>query len=123
MPCPAMLLQLSITLSALLARPALTHTCLPPDQVWVRAGERRQMFREYHFMHHHAPTNVALTHRSDTRTLTTFLTFLSLRIQTWDFSRGDIPDISNSDDNIVVKEAKIHNDASVDIAEVRYKTE
>ena len=40
------------------------------------------------------------------------------RIQTWDFSRGDIPDISNSEDNIVVKEAKIHNDASVDIAEV-----
>ena len=41
-----------------------------------------------------------------------------LRIQTWDFSRGDIPDISNAEDNIVVKEAKIHNDASVDIAEV-----
>ena len=34
------------------------------ENVWVRAGERRQMFREYHFMHHHAPTNVALTHRS-----------------------------------------------------------
>ena len=42
----------------------------------------------------------------------------SLRIQTWDFAKGDIPDISNAEDNIVVKEAKIHNDASVDIAEV-----
>ena len=52
-------------------------------------------------------------------TVRSVLTFLSDRIQTWDFSRGDIPDISNSDDNIVVKEAKIHNDASVDIAEVR----
>ena len=44
--------------------------------------------------------------------------FIHFRIQTWDFSKGDIPDISNGDDNIVVKEAKIHNDASVDIAEV-----
>ena len=40
------------------------------------------------------------------------------RIQTWDFASGNIPDISNSEENIVVKEAKIHNDASVDIAEV-----
>ena len=40
------------------------------------------------------------------------------RIQTWDFCRGDIPDISNGEHNIVVKEAKIHNDASVDISEV-----
>lgn len=28
---------------------------------------------------------------------------------------GNIPDISNSEENIVVKEAKIHNDAGVDI--------
>ena len=40
------------------------------------------------------------------------------RIQTWDFSKGDIPDISDSQHNVVVKEAKIHNDASVDISEV-----
>ena len=46
-----------------------------------------------------------------------FLTLFS-RIQTWDFSKGDIPDISDSEHNIVVKEAKIHNDASVDISEV-----
>ena len=39
------------------------------------------------------------------------------RIQTWDFSKGDIPDISDSQHNVVVKEAKIHNDASVDISE------
>merc|ERR1719225_2479021 len=69
------------------------------DNLFIRAGERR-LFRDYHFMHH-GPSNIALTHR----------------IQTWDFSKGDIPDISNGDDNIVVKEAKIHNDASVDIAE------
>ena len=88
------------------------------ESVWVRAGERRQMFREYHFMHHHAPTNVALTHRSVSANILTFVVTSHDRIQTWDFSRGDIPDISNSEDNIVVKEAKIHNDASVDIAEV-----
>merc|ERR1712079_234255 len=53
-------------------------------------------------MHHHPQTSsVSLTHR----------------IQTWDFSRGDIPDISDSQHNVVVKEAKIHNDASVDISE------
>ena len=45
------------------------------------------------------------------------------RIQTWDFSKGDIPDISDSQHNVVVKEAKIHNDASVDISEVPLVTE
>ena len=39
------------------------------------------------------------------------------RIQAWDFSKGDIPDITDSEANIVVREAKIHNDASVDISE------
>ncbi|XP_052126154.1 uncharacterized protein LOC113217532 isoform X1 [Frankliniella occidentalis] len=38
------------------------------------------------------------------------------RIQLWDFSKGDIPDISDGDENIVVAECKIHNDASVDIS-------
>ena len=71
------------------------------DNLFIRAGERR-LFRDYHFMHH-GPSNIALTHR----------------IQTWDFAKGDIPNISNGEENIVVKEAKIHNDASVDIAEVR----
>ena len=36
------------------------------DNVWVRAGERRQMVREFrdHFMHHHPQTSsVSLTHR------------------------------------------------------------
>merc|ERR1719412_2697913 len=62
--------------------------------------DRRPPFREYHFMHH-TPSSIALTHR----------------IQTWDFSKGDIPDISDSQHNVVVQEAKIHNDASVDISE------
>eukprot|EP00092_Neocalanus_flemingeri_P104080 GFUD01133263.1.p1 GENE.GFUD01133263.1~~GFUD01133263.1.p1 ORF type:complete len:866 (+),score=189.92 GFUD01133263.1:273-2600(+) len=70
------------------------------DNAWTRGPDRRPPFREYHFMHH-TPSNIALTHR----------------IQTWDFCRGDIPDISVSEQNIVVKEAKIHNDASVDISE------
>jgi len=70
------------------------------DNAWTRGPDRRPPFREYHFMHH-TPSNIALTHR----------------IQTWDFCRGDIPDISDGEHNIVVKEAKIHNDASVDISE------
>uniref|UniRef100_A0A1B6BX04 Activating molecule in BECN1-regulated autophagy protein 1 n=4 Tax=Clastoptera arizonana TaxID=38151 RepID=A0A1B6BX04_9HEMI len=38
------------------------------------------------------------------------------RIQAWDFSKYNIPDISNVDKNIVVSECKIHNDASVDVS-------
>ncbi|KAK4879040.1 hypothetical protein RN001_007186 [Aquatica leii] len=38
------------------------------------------------------------------------------RIQAWDISSGNIPDISNSMKNIVVGECKIHNDASVDVS-------
>ena len=30
------------------------------------------------------------------------------RIQAWDFSKGDIPDLTDSEANIVVQEAKIH---------------
>ena len=39
------------------------------------------------------------------------------RIQSWDFSTYEIPDIRNPNANLVVKEARIHNDASVDISE------
>ena len=39
------------------------------------------------------------------------------RIQAWDFSKCDIPDLTDTESNIVVPEAKIHNDASVDISE------
>jgi len=42
---------------------------------------------------------------------------LTHRIQTWDFWGSGIPDISLREHNVVVKEAKIHNDASVDISE------
>ena len=41
----------------------------------------------------------------------------SHRIQARDFSKGDIPDLTDSEANIIVQEAKIHNDASVDISE------
>ena len=53
---------------------------------------------------HHTPSNMLLTHR----------------IQAWDMhSRHEDfpPDISDASANIVVKEAKIHNDASVDMSE------
>ncbi|XP_076180667.1 uncharacterized protein LOC143153416 isoform X2 [Ptiloglossa arizonensis] len=40
----------------------------------------------------------------------------SYRVQAWDFSSGEIPDITNSEKNIVVHECKIHNDASIDIS-------
>ncbi|XP_063972497.1 uncharacterized protein LOC135160180 [Diachasmimorpha longicaudata] len=40
----------------------------------------------------------------------------SYRIQAWDFSNAEIPDITDPKKNIVVKECKIHNDASIDIS-------
>ena len=39
------------------------------------------------------------------------------RIQAWDFSKCDIPDLTDTESNVIVPEAKIHNDASVDISE------
>ncbi|KAK2579509.1 hypothetical protein KPH14_010815 [Odynerus spinipes] len=40
----------------------------------------------------------------------------SYRVQAWDFSNGEIPDITDSKKNVVVRECKIHNDASIDIS-------
>ena len=58
-------------------------------------------FQREHYYLHNAPANMLLTHR----------------IQSWDFTRGDIPDLRDSSSNLVVNEARIHNDASVDISE------
>ncbi|XP_063230973.1 uncharacterized protein LOC134535704 isoform X2 [Bacillus rossius redtenbacheri] len=38
------------------------------------------------------------------------------RIQLWDFSQFCLPDISKADENVVVSECKIHNDASIDVS-------
>jgi len=38
------------------------------------------------------------------------------RIQAWDFNDGVLPDLTNTTDHIVVQEARIHNDASVDVS-------
>ena len=46
--------------------------------------------------------------------------FINFRIQTWDFWGAGIPDICEVDKNIVVKEARIHNDACVDISQVNH---
>ncbi|KAM0734884.1 Activating molecule in BECN1-regulated autophagy protein 1 [Formica fusca] len=40
----------------------------------------------------------------------------SYRVQAWDFSNGDIPDITDPDKNVVVRECRIHNDACIDIS-------
>ncbi|XP_057325160.1 uncharacterized protein LOC130667536 [Microplitis mediator] len=40
----------------------------------------------------------------------------SYRVQAWDFSDGKIPDIRDSEKNVVVRECKIHNDANIDIS-------
>ncbi|KAG7209033.1 hypothetical protein KM043_015197 [Ampulex compressa] len=40
----------------------------------------------------------------------------SYRVQAWDFSNGEIPDITDPEKNVVVRECKIHNDASIDIS-------
>ena len=58
-------------------------------------------FQREHYYLHNAPANMLLTHR----------------IQSWDFKNGDIPDLRDSNSNLVVNEARIHNDASVDISE------
>ena len=58
-------------------------------------------FQREHYYLHNAPANMLLTHR----------------IQSWDFTRGDIPDLRDSSSNLVVNEARIHNDASVDISD------
>lgn len=83
----------------------------PQDQQEAGAGFRRRgpprdfeaafyPFQRESFFLYHTPCNMSLTHR----------------IQAWDFVKGDIPDISDQTANVVVKEAKIHNDASVDIS-------
>ena len=35
----------------------------------------------------------------------------------WNFCKGDIPDLTDTESNLVVPEAKIHTDVSVDIFE------
>ena len=58
-------------------------------------------FQREHYYLHNAPANMLLTHR----------------IQSWDFHKEYIPDLRNSNKNLVVSEARIHNDASVDVSE------
>ncbi|CAG9099199.1 unnamed protein product [Plutella xylostella] len=38
------------------------------------------------------------------------------RVQAWDFTTGDTPDIADSTKNVVVQRCRIHNDASIDIS-------
>ena len=66
-----------------------------------QANATAATFQREHYYLHNAPANQLLTHR----------------IQSWDFNKGDIPDLRDSTSNLVVNEAKIHNDASVDISE------
>ncbi|XP_033185610.1 uncharacterized protein LOC117154600 isoform X1 [Bombus vancouverensis nearcticus] len=40
----------------------------------------------------------------------------SYRVQAWDFSKGEIPDIKNSEKNVVIHKCKIRNDASINIS-------
>ncbi|KAI5632233.1 hypothetical protein NE865_15040 [Phthorimaea operculella] len=40
----------------------------------------------------------------------------SHRVQAWDFTTGDTPDIADSTKNVVVQRCRIHNDASIDIS-------
>ncbi|XP_034185630.1 uncharacterized protein LOC117606808 isoform X4 [Osmia lignaria lignaria] len=42
--------------------------------------------------------------------------FQSYRVQAWDFSNGEMPDITNSEKNIVVRDCHIFNDSSIDIS-------
>ncbi|XP_039764807.1 uncharacterized protein LOC120637187 [Pararge aegeria] len=40
----------------------------------------------------------------------------SHRVQAWDFTTGNTPDIADSSKNVVVQRCRIHNDASIDIS-------
>lgn len=51
------------------------------------------------------------------RSTSSYSSNVTYRIQTWDFWGAGIPDICEVDKNIVVKEARIHNDACVDISQ------
>ena len=70
------------------------------DLAQQQQQQQQQQDQQYAFYATQAPGNM-LTHR----------------IQSWDFSDFEIPDIRNPNTNLVVKEAKIHNDASVDVSE------
>nr|XP_027230784.1 activating molecule in BECN1-regulated autophagy protein 1-like [Penaeus vannamei] len=81
-------------------RPNLTRA--PPD----RAAEREAdnfFSRPYFAQHFGATRNMSAS-------------VVTHRIQAWDFTHYNIPEISDSAANVVVRKCKIHNDASVDIS-------
>ncbi|XP_050670452.1 activating molecule in BECN1-regulated autophagy protein 1-like [Leptidea sinapis] len=43
-------------------------------------------------------------------------TVSSHRVQAWDFTKGETPDIADTSKNVVVQRCRIHNDASIDIS-------
>ncbi|XP_050492311.1 activating molecule in BECN1-regulated autophagy protein 1-like isoform X3 [Bombus huntii] len=53
-------------------------------------------------------------HEEDERTPSSGIS--SYRVQAWDFSKGEIPDIKNSEKNVVIHKCKIRNDASINIS-------
>ncbi|XP_066957463.1 serine-rich adhesin for platelets-like isoform X2 [Macrobrachium rosenbergii] len=85
--------------SEMLFRPNIQR--VPPD----RAAEREadNFFSRPYYASHPA-----------SRTMTASLQ--THRIQAWDFTNYQIPDISDSLSNLVVGKCKIHNDASVDVS-------
>ncbi|XP_047481450.1 uncharacterized protein LOC125033914 isoform X2 [Penaeus chinensis] len=81
-------------------RPNLTRA--PPD----RAAERES---DNFFSRPYFAQNFAATRNMSASVVTH-------RIQAWDFTHYNIPEISDSAANVVVRKCKIHNDASVDIS-------
>ena len=76
--------------------------------------------RESAFMNY-PPSNMLRTHRIQVKTsgqhrVKWIATSALIVFQAWDFSRCDIPDIGDPTSRVVVREAKIHNDASVDVS-------
>ncbi|XP_068985720.1 uncharacterized WD repeat-containing protein alr3466-like isoform X3 [Bombus flavifrons] len=55
-----------------------------------------------------------LLHEEDERAPSSGIS--SYRVQAWDFSQGEIPDIKNSEKNVVIHKCRIRNDASVNIS-------
>ncbi len=114
--------------SASTSRPSYNDQQQPPPAPSSLAERRRYMQRWRHMDMQDVPVQPPPQFQRENIFLhnTTSNMLLTHRIQAWDISRigsSDVispdfpPDISDPTANIVVAEAKIHNDASVDIAE------
>nr|CAB3221372.1 activating molecule in BECN1-regulated autophagy protein 1 [Phallusia mammillata] len=89
----------------------------PPDAAYSRSAQQRSRARQSrtHWRRH----------QRRLRSINQYLSFYpghnspdptSYRLQWWDFSKLELPEISRSDINVIVPQCKVYNDSSVDIS-------